>query len=195
MRDIEIERPAVNVVLANQPGLISLIDRSLQMLPLPDEFAADIDVTRMRAHGETRQQAALDEQMRIVPHDLAILAGAGLRLVGIDDEIAGTPVGVVLRHERPLHAGRESRAATAAQAGRLHLVDDPVAALLDDSLGAVPGPAAARTFEPPVIEAVEIAEDTILVLEHHVLPFLVAPAALPWPASVRTRGPPAGAAN
>ncbi len=86
MCDIDVERPAVEVVLADQLGLIGLIDRGLQMLAFPDEFAAHIDVAGMRAHREARDQAAFDQEMRIVPHDLAVLAGAGLGLVGIDHE-------------------------------------------------------------------------------------------------------------
>src|SRR5881227_3648509 len=100
--------------------------------------------------------------MRIVPHDLAILAGAGLGLVGVDDEIARPAVGRFLRHERPFQAGRESGAAAAAQARGLHLVDDPVAALVDDTLGAIPRAAAARALEAPVVEAVEVFEDAVL---------------------------------
>src|SRR5690606_26882619 len=99
--------------------------------------------------------AALDEEMRIVPHDLAVLAGAGLGLVGVDHEIARPPVRL-LRHERPLEACREARAAATAQAGRFHLVDDPVASLFKNSLGAVPGAARPCAFEAPVMEPVEI---------------------------------------
>src|ERR1700719_1146625 len=106
--------------------------------------------------------------MRIMPHDLAVLAGAGLGLVGIDHEIARPAVGGFLRHERPFQAGRETRPAAAAQARGLHLVDDPVAALVDDRLGAVPCAAAARALEAPVMEAVEVLEDAVLVIEHDV---------------------------
>src|ERR1700724_979599 len=106
--------------------------------------------------------------MRIVPHDLAVLAGAGLGLVGIDHEIAWPSVSGFFRHERPFQAGRKSSAAAAAQARRLHLVDDPVAALVDDRLGAVPGAALARTLDAPIMEAVEVLEDAVLVLEHEV---------------------------
>src|SRR5579871_4286656 len=166
MGDIEIERPAVDIVLADQLRLIGLIDRRLQMLALPDELAAHIDVTGMRAHREARKQATLDEQMRIMPHDLAVLAGAGLGLVGIDDEIAWASVLGLLGHERPLHAGRETRPAAPAQARRLHLVDDPVAALVDDRFGSVPGPTLARAFEAPIMEAVKVLEDAIPVVEH-----------------------------
>jgi hypothetical protein len=120
----------------------------------------------MRVHRETCEQTALDQEMRIVPHDLAVLAGAGLGLVGIDDEIARPAVGGLLGHERPFQPGRKTRPAAPAQAGGLHLVDDPVAALVDDRFGAIPGAAAACTLKAPIVQAVEILEDAILVVEH-----------------------------
>src|SRR3954453_1941442 len=131
VRDVDVERPAVDVVLADQLRLIGLVDRGLEMLALADELAADIDVAGMRVHRAARDQAALDQEMRIVPHDLAILAGPGLGFVGVDAEIARPAVGRFLRHERPLETGREAGATTAAQPRRLHLVDDPVTALVD----------------------------------------------------------------
>src|SRR5262249_6344192 len=48
--DVEIERPAIDVVLADQLGLIGLIDRRLQMLTLADELAADVDIAGVRPH-------------------------------------------------------------------------------------------------------------------------------------------------
>ena len=88
--------------------LIGLVDRGLQALALADEFAAHIDVAGVRPHGETGDQAAFDQEMRIVPHDLAVLAGAGLGLVGIDDEVMGT-LADLLRHERPFQRRSETR--------------------------------------------------------------------------------------
>ena len=140
------------------------VDRGLQVLALADELAADVDEAGVRAHGEGGEQRALDQQMRIVPHDLAVLAGAGLALVGVDDEIGRARIG--LGHERPLEARREAGAAAAAQARGLDLVDDPVVALVDQRLGAAPGAARARALEAPVLEAVEVAKDAVLVCEH-----------------------------
>src|SRR5882724_4229583 len=57
MRHVEVERPAVDVVLADQFGRIGLIDRGLQMLALPDEFAAHINIASVRAHREAGKQA------------------------------------------------------------------------------------------------------------------------------------------
>ena len=121
--DVEVEVVAVDVVLADELGLIGLVDRGLQVLALADEFAAHVDVARAAIHRAAGDQAALDQEMRIVPHDLAVLAGAGLGLVGVDHEIM-RPVADRLRHERPFHAGREAGAAAAAQARGLDLVDD-----------------------------------------------------------------------
>ena len=119
----------------------------------------------MRLHREAGDETAFDQKMRIVAHDLPVLAGAGLRFVGVDDEIGG-PRRIGLRHEGPFEAGRKTGAAAPAQARGLHLIDDPVLALVDQRLGIVPGAARARALEAPVAEAVEIGEDAILVFEH-----------------------------
>src|SRR5207245_10688723 len=41
-----------------------------------------------------------------------------------------------------------------------------VAPLLEDGLGARPGPAGARPLKGPVVQAVQIGEDAVLVVEH-----------------------------
>src|SRR5258705_1158490 len=153
------------------------------MLAFADKFAAHVNIAGVGAHREARKQAAFDQKMRIVPHDLAVLAGAGFGLVGIDHQIARPAVGRFLRHERPFQAGWETRPAPPAQARSLHLVDDPVAALVDDRLGAVPGAAPARALEAPVVQAVEVLEDAILVVEHA----QNFPNVSDWPASRRAR--------
>src|SRR5579883_1234268 len=154
--DVEVERPAVDIVLADQLGLIGLIDRRLQTFALQNEFAADIDVAGVNAHGAGRDQAALDEKMRIVAHDLAIFAGAWLGFVGVDDEIM-RPLGVdILRHERPFKAGRKAGAAASALARSFHFGDQPVPALVENGFGVVPAAAGARAVEAPILQTVEI---------------------------------------
>ena len=56
-------------------------------LRLVVELAADIDVAGVRAHREAGDQAAFDQLVRVVAHDVAVLAGARLALVGVDDEV------------------------------------------------------------------------------------------------------------
>ena len=60
---------------------------------------------------------ALDEGVRVGEEERDVLAGAGLRLVGVDDEVVR--LAVALRDELPLHSGGEARAAAAAQTGVL----------------------------------------------------------------------------
>src|SRR5690606_13763028 len=96
--------------------------------------------------------------------DVAVLAGAGLGLVGVDDEI-GRPAVALLGHEGPFQPGREAGAAAAAQAGRLHLVDDPVPPPAEDVLGAVPLAARHRALQGAVEPAVDVGEDAVLILQ------------------------------
>ena len=116
MMDIEIERPAVNIVLADEPRLIGFRDRGLEMSTLQDKFAAHIDIRRVGAHGERGEQRALDQRVRVVAHDLAVLAGARLGFVGVDGEVMRAFGIDGLGHERPFEPGRKARASTSAQA-------------------------------------------------------------------------------
>jgi hypothetical protein len=122
----------------------------------------------MGPHRIGGDQATFDQMMRIVPHDLAVLARSGLRLVGIDDEIGRARV--ALGHERPLETGREARATAPPQPRGLDLVDDPIVALVHDALGVVPETAFARSGQARVVKAVDIGEDTVFVSEHLVYP-------------------------
>src|SRR5262249_47174078 len=108
-------------------------------------------------------------------HDLAVLAGAGFGLVGIHHEIARAPIRL-LRHKRPLQAGRKTGAAAAPKARGLHLFDDPVAALVDESFGSVPAAALARALEAPIEEPIKVLEDGVRVGEH----FISHPIARSW---------------
>ncbi len=148
-------------------GLVGFVDRTLQRFALADELAAHIDVGRDRAIAKpaTRQPStSVCGSCRMI---LAVLAGAGLRLVRIDHEVAW-PIGL-LRHEGPLETGRKTPAAAPpAQAGRLHLVDDPVAALGKMPCRVIQWPRAmapSASVEPTV----DVREDAVLVLEHRFL--------------------------
>ncbi|MCY1244103.1 hypothetical protein D9M72_571610 [compost metagenome] len=77
-----------------------------------------------------------------------------------------TPV-AFLRHEGPLETGREACAATAAKAGGLHFVDDPVATLFEQLLGAVPVAARHGALQGLVLEAVDVGKDAVFISEHN----------------------------
>ena len=154
-------------ILADQSGLIGLVDRRLQHFGLADIFAADIDIGGTRAHCETGDQRALDQLVRIVAQDLAVLAAARLGFVGIDDQETRTAVLRFLGHEAPLHAGGEARTTASAQARCLDFVNDPVLTPGDQVLGLVPIAARFGRLQVPGLEPVDIGEDAILVSETH----------------------------
>ena len=71
---------------------------------------------------------AFDQGVRRVTQDVTVVAGARLALIRVADEVFLDRR--VARHEAPLHAGREGRAAAAAQSRALHQVDDRIACRL-----------------------------------------------------------------
>lgn len=162
--DVEIVAAATGVP-ADQAGGIGLVDRLLDVAALVVELAADVDVAGRGADGETGDQAAFDQLVRIVAQDVPVLAGTRLALVGVHDQIDRTAV-ALLRHEGPLHAGGEAGTAAAAQAGLLDQLDDPVAAEGKDVLGVVPVAPAAGGLQAEVLEAVEVREDAVFVAQH-----------------------------
>src|SRR5690606_12929938 len=123
---------------------------------------ANIDVSGVCTHRETCDHAAFDQRMRIVAQNFAVLTGAWFGFVSIDDEVMRTAI-VFLRHEGPLQASREACATTSTKTRSLHLVDDPVAATLNNNLGAVPMTACHSALKALVLEAVEIGKDAILI--------------------------------
>jgi hypothetical protein len=73
----------------------------------------------VRVDRETGNDRPLDEPVGIEIHDAAVFEGPRLALVGVDDEV--DLVALLLVEEAPLHAGGESRAATAANVRLLDL--------------------------------------------------------------------------
>lgn len=128
----------VTFYLCNEEGKWAKgIGGDLDVGRLVVELAADVDVGGAGAHGAAGDQATLDEFVRVVAHDLAVLARARLALVGVDDQIA-RPAVRRLVHEAPLQARREAGAAATAQTRLLHLACDRVQ-LTEVKLGLVMG--------------------------------------------------------
>src|SRR5690606_19820594 len=163
--DINVHIPAALVALAQQTGFVAFVDCRLEGFTLAHEFAAHVDIGGVCAHGATGDHAAFDQRMRIVAQDFAVLAGAGLGFVGVDDQIMRATV-ALLGHERPLETRREASTATATQARRLHLLDDPVTALFDQPAGVVPMAARHCTLQGAILEAANIGEDAIFISQH-----------------------------
>ena len=57
--DVDVDVPAVLVVLAEQAGVIALVDRRLQRLALAHVFAAHVDIGGVGAHGEAKRSRSL----------------------------------------------------------------------------------------------------------------------------------------
>ena len=163
---IDVEVPAGFAgIFAHQTCRIGLVNRVLQGFAFADIFATNVDVAGVGIHRERRDQAAFDQSMRIMAHDFTVFAGARLGFVGIDHKVAGAAI-AFLGHERPFQTGREPRTATATQARGFHFVHDPVAALFDDSRGAIPVPTRLCALQRAVVHPVEVGENPVLVLEH-----------------------------
>ena len=130
-----------------------------------------VDVGCTCAHGCACNQAALHQLVGVMAHDLPVLAGAWLGLICIHHHIRGPairrlqvqPVSrrssphlqqvslseACLGHEAPLEARGEAGAATASEARSLDLAQDPVCALDDQVLGAIPVASAHGTLHAP----------------------------------------------
>ena len=119
--DVEVV-PGVEDVLADEAGGVRLLDGLLHAADDVQDLAAHVDERVPGLDRERTDDDAFDQQVRVGQHERDVLAGAGLGLVGVHHEVAGLLP--ERRQEAPLHARREARAAAAAQAGVLDLVDD-----------------------------------------------------------------------
>ena len=107
-------------VLAEQARGVGFLQRRLEARHrLAEELAADVVVADRGVHGVAADRQALDQRVRVVAQDVAVVAGAGLALVGVAHQVLLHRR--VARHEAPLDAGRKARAAAAAQARGLDL--------------------------------------------------------------------------
>ena len=125
-------------IAADETRLVGFLDGSLQIARLVIELAADVNIRCLAAHGETGDQTAFQQHMGVEAQDLAILAGPGLGLIGIDYEEGGPRRIRLFGHEGPFEASGESRSAAPTQIGFLDLVHDGIATALDQALGVVP---------------------------------------------------------
>ena len=156
------------------PLLVRLVDGLLQVDALVVELTADVDVRRASVHRVASDQAALHQRVGLLADDLAILrltsprlphlAGAGLGLIAVHAEEVGTTVLGHLGHEAPLQTGGEGGASTAAETGRLDIRNDLVGTHLQQLLRLIPEATLHGALDVPVVVAIEVCENTILVL-------------------------------
>ena len=123
---------------ARRPSFVQRVEKPRHRFA--QELAANVVVAHRRAHRKGGQRHALDQHVRVVAQDVPIVAGSGLALVGVADEVGGLLA--VPGHEAPLKPGGKAGPATAPQSGCLdrfldlsgvefagqHFPPDPVAA-------------------------------------------------------------------
>merc|ERR1719209_2335652 len=108
----------------------------------------------------TSNEAALHQGVRVVAHDLTILAGSRLTFISVDHQVLGAAV-IGLVHEAPLETTGESSSTPPSQPTGLDLVNDPLATLLHNLLGLVPLSSLHGSLQPPVVAAINVGEDSV----------------------------------
>ncbi len=127
-----------DVAAAENACLASLVDGRLQDLVLRQVLAANVDEDVFGLDRMGGDEAALDQPVGDARHHLAVLERARLRLVGVDDEVRGSPALAI--DERRLAAHREAGAAASPEIRLLEHGDEGVrrhrACLLDTLVAA-----------------------------------------------------------
>src|SRR5439155_11079939 len=101
---VEVE-PRAEDVAAEEAPAARLGDRGLETLGAEGELAADVDIRGVAPDGVGRDDDALEQLVRVLLDDHAILERTGLALVGVDRQVDG--LRRLLREKAPLEAGRE----------------------------------------------------------------------------------------
>src|SRR5690606_27265361 len=185
-RDLQVEPRALDV--RAEPAVGARLRDGLEQAAVDvQHLATQVDERVVAADRVGRDDDALDERVGRVEHRGDVLARARLRLVGVDDEVAGTAVR--RRQEAPLHARGEARAAAAAQTGVLDGLDD-VGGIRLERLGGglVAAVLGVRVEGPRLLEAPRRGQDG-RQLGHVPAPFQPWDLATSTPASVAAPAP------
>ncbi len=118
--DADVDAGAEDVV-AEVAGGVGLGDGGVEAVGDLGVLAADVDERTGRPGRHRADRDALDQAVRVLEHQLAVLERAGLGLVGVAAEVL---VHVSVWQEARLLAHREAGAAAAAQARVLELGDE-----------------------------------------------------------------------
>ena len=147
------------------------------------KFSSNVNVGRSRSHGETGDQTAFDQFLRVVSHDFSVFARSRLAFVGVDDQILRPAVRRFI-HETPFQAGGKTGATATSQPTLLHFIDDPRRTFENDFFRFVPialrhakismnenfpsrrsTNSSLRALQMPIVSTVEVREDPIFVLQ------------------------------
>merc|ERR1719474_497910 len=160
-KEVEVIAGATGVC-SKEASVVGLSDGLLQVGGLVVELSSDVDVAGPGSHSSSSDQTALNKSVRVVPHDLAVLASSRLALVSVDHQVLGAAV-VWLVHEAPLEAAGEASTSPSPEPACLDLINDPLAPLLHDLLGLVPLASLHGTLQPPVVATINVSEDSVSV--------------------------------
>jgi len=119
---VEVEGEiAAEDILAEVPRGAGFLERLFEAQIDFEDFTVDVVVAAPAPHGITGDDHALDDGVRVVAQDVAILESARLALVGVAHDVLLARK--LPRHEAPLQAGGEARTAAAAQPRSLDFLD------------------------------------------------------------------------
>ena len=124
-------------VLAEKVLRARLVEGFVQELRALRHLAADVEVGELHVVRPAGENHALDELVRVLVDDLAVLERAWLGLVGVTNEVDGL-AGLAV-HERPLDARAEARATATAQTGGLHVLAHLLLRRKLFAVGQIPG--------------------------------------------------------
>ena len=127
-----IERPVPKTFLPRMPSRSAVRHGAPHALDCQRIFGANVDQRLVGANRARRDHQAFNHAVRIAFHHGAVHERAGVAFVAVADDIL---LGRILNARRfPLASGRESAAATAAQAGFEDRLADLLRRHLDESL-------------------------------------------------------------
>ena len=124
----DVDREArTHHVATDETSGVCLVEGSRDALLSKCHFTTDVQEALRESGRVTRDQATLDQLMRITFHQQSVLVGARLALVAVHHEVARPHS---LRRETPLRTGWETRTATTEDRRVLYFVMDGAGRLL-----------------------------------------------------------------
>jgi len=112
-------------VLAQQACCLGFFDSTAQVHGSGGVFATQEDIAAVGFQCTGTDQHAFDQQMGQLLHQHAVFPGIGFHFIGVTQQVTDVD-GFVFRHQPPLHARGEARAAATLEAPVFHGLDDIV---------------------------------------------------------------------
>mmetsp|Transcript_32190 Transcript_32190/g.45769 ORF Transcript_32190/g.45769 Transcript_32190/m.45769 type:complete len:305 (-) Transcript_32190:35-949(-) len=151
-------------VLSDQAGSVRFVDGLIEHNSLVKVLSTDVNIGSTSSHGITSQQTTLYQLVWVLSHNFTVLTCSRLGFIGVDDQKGGSSVGF-LGHEGPLETGWESSTSASTETGVLDLLDDPIGTHPHDFLRHVVITALQGVGQTPILFAIQVGENTVLILE------------------------------